>query len=102
LPTNVFNKYGYNIEFDAEGNFEDYRIDFEALGAHIVALHKAALQRGFDLWRVIFDPRLQEKLFATNYGGYIKQHINIPTKKSWVRHDDHYHVDFSMDCQPME
>ena len=102
MQTNAFNKYGYSNEFDAEGKFEDYRIDFEALGAHIVALHKAALQHGIGVWRVIFDPQLQPKLFATSYGSYIKQHITIPNKKSWVRHDDHYHVDFSIECQPLE
>ena len=100
LPTNAFNKYGYDIEFDAEGRYEDYQIDFEALGAHIVALHKAALQQGIGLNRVLFDPRLQPKLYATRSGGYLKQHIVIPQKKSWVRHDDHYHVDFAVECAP--
>lgn len=102
LPTNAFNKYGYAIEFDANGKYKNYQIDFDALGAYIVALHKSALNHGIDIWRVIFDPRLQPHLYATQYGSYIKQNIEIPTKKSWVRHDDHYHVDFAVECKPMK
>jgi penicillin-insensitive murein endopeptidase len=102
LPTHALNKYGYGIDFDADGLYDSYRIDFEAMGAHIVALHKAAVQHGIELTRVIFDPRLQPMLYATQYGGYIKQHIFIPKKKSWVRHDDHYHVDFAVRCMPMK
>jgi penicillin-insensitive murein endopeptidase len=102
LPTNAFNKYGYAVEFDDEGRYQKYEIDFDALGAHIMALHKAAVKQGIGIWRVIFDPRLQAKLYETKYSGYIKQHITIPKKKSWVRHDDHYHVDFTVDCKPLE
>jgi|SRR3989338_476218 len=101
LPTHPFNKYGYGIEFDDKGRFKDYAIDYEALSAHIVALHKAATQQGVGIWRVIFDPKLSPNLYKTKYGGYIKQHIEIPTKPSWVRHDEHYHVDFRVECKPL-
>lgn len=33
LPTHPFNKFGYNIEFDAQSRYDDYRIDYEALAA---------------------------------------------------------------------
>ncbi len=102
LPTHVLNRYGYDIEFDTTGRYDDYRIDFEALGAHIVALHKAALAAGVDLWRVIFDPKLQPLLYKTAYGPYIRQHVKIPDKRSWVRHDEHFHVDFDVPCRPLE
>jgi penicillin-insensitive murein endopeptidase len=101
FPTTVFNKYGYDVEFDQNGKFEDFRIDFEALGAHIVALHKASRNNGINIWRVLFAPDLQPKLYATQDGEYIKKHILIPTKKSWVRHDEHYHVDFDVTCNPL-
>ena len=101
LPTHMLNKYGYNIEFDAKGRYEDYLIDYEALGAHIVALHKAARQNNIEIWRVIFDPKLQPYLLETEYGAYIKQNIQLSKKRSWVRHDEHYHVDFKMKCKPM-
>lgn len=38
LPTNPLNKFGYNIEFDANDHFDGLAIDYEALAAHIVAL----------------------------------------------------------------
>lgn len=101
LPTHPFNKYGYGIEFDVKGRFEDYSIDYEALSAHVVALHKAAIRQGIGIWRVIFDPELAPNLYKTKYGEYIKRHIEIPPKPSWVRHDEHYHVDFQVGCKPI-
>lgn len=101
LPTNPLNRYGYNIEFDKQGKYKDYQLDYAALGAHIVALHKTARKNGIDLWRVIFDPRLQPYLYKTRYGEYIKNNIIIPKKKSWVRHDEHYHVDFIVKCKKL-
>lgn len=98
LPTNMLNKYGYAVEFDSHGKHDEYVIDFEAIGAHIVALHKLAKKNNIGIWRVIFAPDLQPHLYNTQYGQYIKKNILIPTKKSWVRHDDHYHVDFKVQC----
>jgi penicillin-insensitive murein endopeptidase len=101
LPTHVFNKFGYGVEFNSKGRYDQYRIDFEALGAHIVALHKAALKHGISVRRVLFDPRLQPALYKTHFGEYITKNIQIPKKRSWVRHDEHYHVDFVVQCKPL-
>ncbi|TLU65695.1 replication initiation protein [Thalassotalea litorea] len=101
LPTHPFNKFGYEIEFDSKDRFEEFQLDYVALAAHIVALHKSAKQHGVDLWRVIFDPKLQPKLFATSYGEYLQQHIQFSKRRSWVRHDEHYHVDFAIQCQEL-
>ena len=101
LPTSPLNKFGYNIEFDERGNFADYRIDFEALAAHLAALHKAAKTRGVDIWRVIFAPELQPFLFETGSGPYLKENLQFSKKRSWVRHDEHYHVDFQVPCKKM-
>lgn len=101
LPTTAFNKYGYGIEFDAKGRYRDYRIDYEALAVHIVALDKAAKSHSLSLRRVIFDPRLAPNLYNTSYGEYLRKNITIPTKNSWVRHDEHYHVDFNLNCKPL-
>lgn len=99
LPTHYFNKLGYSIEFDKNGKYDEYKIDYEALAAHIVSLHKAAVAQGVDLWRVIFDPELQPNLMSTKYGEYLKKHIQFSKKRSWVRHDEHYHVDFDIPCK---
>lgn len=101
LPTSPFNKYGYGIEFDRKGRFENLTIDFEAMAAHIKALHVEAKKAGIDIWRVIFAPELQPYLYQTKNGDYIKKNIRIPQKRSWVRHDDHYHVDFKVKCKPL-
>lgn len=99
LPTNPFNRFGYDIEFNANGIYETYSIDYEAMAAHIAALHKQAKADGHNLWRVIFDPSLQAGLLKTQYGSYLKKHIQFSKKRSWVRHDEHYHVDFSIPCR---
>lgn len=99
LPTHPFNKFGYDIEFDGNGKYDEYTIDFVALAAHIVALHKEAKAQGVDLWRVIFDPKLQPELFKTSYDPYLKKHIQFSKNRSWVRHDEHYHIDFDIPCK---
>jgi len=101
LPTHALNKYGYNINFDKSGKYDIYQIDYEALGAHLVALHKSARKDGIGIWRVLFDPQLQPLLYKTTHGDYIRKYISIPAKRSWVRHDEHYHVDFTIDCKPL-
>ncbi len=100
LPTSYFNKFGYNIEFDKNGRYQEYTIDYDAMAAHIVSLHKSAKKCGADLWRIIFDPHLQPNLFRTTYGPYLRKHIQFSKNRSWVRHDEHYHVDFKLKCKP--
>lgn len=99
LPTTPLNRYGYDIEFDAKGKFGDYTIDYEALAAHLVALHKAAKKHGAGIGRVIFDPQLAPNLYTTTSGEYLRKNIPIQKTKSWVRHDEHYHVDFLVECR---
>ena len=101
LPTHAFNRFGYDIELNKKGEYDGLTIDYTVLAAHIVVLHKEAKKQGYDLWRVIFDPKLQAGLFKTDYGEYIKKHITLSKKASWVRHDEHYHVDFIIPCLKM-
>ena len=99
LPTNPLNKFGYDIEFDENGNYASLSIDYEAMAAHIVSLHRQSISRGYDLWRIIFAPELQTGLFKTTYGDYLKANIQFSKKRSWVRHDEHYHIDFVIPCE---
>lgn len=101
LPTNPLNRYGYDVEFDNNGRYGDLRIDFEALAAHLVALHKSARAEGADLWRVILAPEYKRFIFQTKYGGYLKQNVSFSKRRSWVRHDEHYHVDFEIPCRKL-
>jgi len=99
LPGTVSNKFGYEIDFDAQGRFADYRIDFVALAEHLYQLDLAAKAKGRSLALVIIDPPYQAKLFATPRGSYLQEHLNFMKGKAWIRHDEHYHVDFAIPCK---
>lgn len=98
LPTHPLNRFGYDIEFDENSRYKHFTIDYEAMAAHIVALHKEAKKNGFDIWRVIFDPQLQRHVMNTRYSEYLSDNIQFSKKRSWVRHDEHYHIDFDLPC----
>ena len=100
LPSRVWNKFGYSIEFDSRGRFQDFAIDFDAIAEHLYALHTAASAKGVGLERVIFDPVLLPNLYKTRRGQFIENNINFMKGQAWVRHDEHYHVDFSVSCRP--
>jgi len=99
LPTNLLNRFGYNIEYDNNNTYQSLQIDFESIAAHVAQLHKQATKSGHDLWRVILAPELQPYLHKTEFGTYLKKHVQFTKKRSWVRHDDHYHVDFAVACR---
>ena len=99
LPTKPFNKFGYGIEFDASGVYKTLKIDFEAIASHLITLDHEAEKAGIGIWRVIFDPQLQPFLFQTSNGAYLQKNITFSKKPSWVRHDEHYHVDFRVECE---
>lgn len=100
LPTGITNKFGYSIEFDSAGSYNGLTIDFVALAAHIAAVKKAAAANGIGIWRVIFDPKLQPLLHSTPSWPLIRD-LQFSTRPSWVRHDEHYHIDFEIPCKPM-
>jgi penicillin-insensitive murein endopeptidase len=100
LPSSVWNKLGYDIEFDSKGRSEELSIDFEAIAEHLHALHSAAKAKGIGLERVIFDPVFLPKLYKTRRGEFIKNNISFMKGQAWVRHDEHYHVDFAVSCKP--
>ncbi|MFZ2752858.1 MAG: penicillin-insensitive murein endopeptidase [Lysobacteraceae bacterium] len=100
LPGNAGNRYGYDIEFDADARYRDLRIDFEALGEHLYALDQAGRRSGARIGRVIFEPAFLPELFATTRGAYLRQHVEFTRGTVWWRHDEHYHVDFTAPCRP--
>jgi penicillin-insensitive murein DD-endopeptidase len=99
LPTNITNKFGYDLEFDAEGKLGDMTIDFEALAEHLFQLHQAAREAGAGIELVIFDPQLQDRLFRTKRGPFLLSNVPFMARQAWVRHDEHYHVDFKVICK---
>jgi penicillin-insensitive murein DD-endopeptidase len=94
VPTHAFNRYGYDLEFSPEGRLQDYRIDFEAMAAHLRALQSAGRRHGLDIRLVIFDKPLRERLFASRGGRDLRRHMTFSQREPWVRHDEHYHVVF--------
>ena len=102
LPCSPLNKFCYSIEFDEKGHLGDVSIDYEALAEHIYWLHKKAIAHNIGIWRVIFDPKLQPYLVGTERWPYLKKNIKFSKKRSWVRHDEHIHVDFDLKCQPLK
>lgn len=102
LPTSPLNKFGYDLEFDDKGTWRDYAIDFPAIAKHLLELKKAASSHDARINRVIFEVPLQEHLFATSDGARLKGEMTFSTKQAWVKHDEHYHVDFDLPCEPLE
>lgn len=101
LGTHALNRWGYDLEFDGHGKLGELSIDFEAMVDHLAALHQAALQAGVDISRVIFDPELQPLLRAASNWPLLEGKIALSDRRSWVRHDEHYHVDFAVPCKPL-
>ncbi len=102
LPSAMTNQFGYGIEFDSRARFDGLTIDFEAIAEHLYALHQAARTAGIGVKRVIFDPAFVPRLYKTRRGDFIKTNIPFMKGQAWVRHDEHYHVDFSVSCRPMK
>ncbi len=102
LPTGPVNKFGYAWEFDGEGRSGNLTIDFEAMANHLHALDNAARKHGLRIALVVFAPDLQQHLFKSELGSELRERLRFNVNPSWVRHDDHYHVDFALIDQVRE
>jgi penicillin-insensitive murein DD-endopeptidase len=102
ITTGLLNKFGYGLDFDKNGNYQQNKIDFEAIAEHLYQLDIAAKAQNSHIALVIFDAAYLPKLFAAKRGEYLRMHIPFMVEKPWIRHDEHYHVDFGIPCQPME
>ncbi len=98
LPTSPFTRFGYDLEFDAEGRLDDLRIDFEALAEHLYELHRAAENHAAGLRLVILDTRYLPLLERSQRGRWARRTLNFLPRQAWVRHDEHYHIDFDVPC----
>lgn len=102
LPSTLKNKFGYGLEFDEQGHIPGFRIDFDAIAEHLYQISLAARQHGIAIERVIFDRELMEKLFSSSpRGDDLRRTMPFMKKRPWVRHDDHYHIDFRIECRPL-
>ena len=99
IHASVLNQLGYGINFDNEGRGNGVRIDFEAMAKHLLALDEAARKHGIRIARVIFEPPLHKYLFATESGKLLESRMPFMKERAWIRHDQHYHVDFEVPCR---
>jgi penicillin-insensitive murein DD-endopeptidase len=100
IPTSVTQKFGYGLEFDKSGRLGDLEIDFEAIALHLSELKRSAARQHAKIARVVFEPELRERLARTRGWSDIKD-LPFMTKSAWIRHDEHYHVDFEIACRPL-
>jgi penicillin-insensitive murein endopeptidase len=94
--SSVFNRFGYDLEFDDQGRSEEIRIDFAAISAHLAAIRDAARVRGLSVQRVIFAPEYRDRLLDPQTGEPLEEQLPFLPGRAWVRHDEHYHVDFAL------
>ncbi len=99
IPTSATTRFGYDIEFDAKGVYGEYSIDFPALAEHLYQLHAGAAARGAGVAKVIVDPQFFPQLFETPRGGWLRKTLPFMKAKPWVRHDEHFHIDFAVPCK---
>lgn len=101
MPTTVQNKFGYGLEFDASGSLGDLQIDFEAIAEHLYQLAEAAKQHQVKIKTVIFQKELTERLFNTRRGKALRGSMPFMKATPWIKHDEHYHVEFAVPCRPL-
>jgi penicillin-insensitive murein endopeptidase len=94
-PASIFTKFGYGLELDQRGASSGYQIDFEIIARHLVALDEASKRHGLAIARVILAPEYLPLLGATETGAQLRAKLPFMERAAWVRHDEHYHVDFS-------
>ncbi len=99
FPASLFNGFGYTVQFDSQGRYRDYRIDYDAMAAQLLALQRAARRNGIGIDVVIFDNILQQQLWQARDGRKLQQALRFSRTPAWVRHDEHYHVNFAVSCR---
>jgi penicillin-insensitive murein endopeptidase len=95
LPCRAWNGLCYELHADQDGLFPgDLQTDFEALEALLETLVRTAPSHGLAVRRVIYAPDLQLHLARTRSGARLLRTTRFSKRPSWVRHDNHVHVDF--------
>ncbi len=68
---------------------------FDAVAAHLAAVDRVAGRRGTSIELVIFAPELVRRLKADPQRRKLVENVPFMQGDAWVRHDEHYHVDFT-------
>lgn len=94
FPSSVFNKFGYGLELDQHGAVGSYEVDFEIIARHLSALDAASKHHGLAIAKVILAPEYLPLLWTTETGVQLRSKLPFMERPAWIRHDEHYHVDF--------
>jgi len=97
LDTGADKRLGYGLELDAKGRIGDLRIDFESLAAFLRELDVQGRRRSLTIAKIIVTPEYLPLLLATPSGMHLGalEHTLLRTP-AWVRHDEHFHIDFAL------
>ncbi len=98
VPIEAGDKFGYGVEFDARGVHEGRAIDWIALTDHLLALEEAGAAHRTKIRRIILAPELRKVLLREDPRAK-RFASRFSKRKSWVRHDEHYHIDFDIPAQ---
>lgn len=96
FPTGPHTRFGYDLEFDERGVRGGHTIDFASIATHLLALDEAAGSSGLAIARVIIAPEYIARVTAADETGRVAARIPFMQGEAWVRHDEHYHVDFAL------
>ena len=99
ISTNILNKWGYNVEFDKQGRNDDYVVAFDLLAAQLRAISDATKKQRLGIAKVIVTPDFHAALFETKNGAYLRKTLPFMKTEAWVRHDEHFHIDFDYPCK---
>jgi penicillin-insensitive murein endopeptidase len=95
VPTSLFNKFGYGLELDGAGRLKDRTVDWAAITDHLLALEKAGAPYGVSIQRVILAAEFHPLLLRADPRAE-KFRDRLIRQSVWIRHDEHYHVDFDI------
>ena len=95
VSVSVFNKFGYGLEFDNNGQHDRLTIDWKAIAAHLLALEAAGQKHSVRIERVIITPAFR-KILLRQAPELERMESLFMKKEAWVRHDEHYHIDFDI------
>lgn len=98
LTTQIYNRWGYDAHFDNSGKAGGTVIDFDAIAKHLSAIAKAARERGVGISLVILENELRQVLLSDPARAALVAGLPFSEKRAWVRHDNHYHIDFDVPC----
>jgi penicillin-insensitive murein endopeptidase len=98
LPTSTVNRAGYGLELTETGTIHALTADWAAVGQHLLALEAAGRAHSVVIKRIIVTPAFHQKLLEAT-PQLARLYPRFMQQEAWVRHDEHYHVDFGIPAE---